>query len=86
VGGSRAVRVTTSVARPTTLDHMPVGIAGRVARNVALARLYEVRSATAPIVLGVVDTNRGRRQLRAITVLAAAFRYRCGGGGRTAEH
>jgi hypothetical protein len=63
--------VTTSVARPTTLDHMPAGIAGRVARNVALVRLYEVHSATAPIVLGVVDTNRRRRQLRAITVLAA---------------
>jgi len=89
VGGSSEVRVTTSVASPTTLDHMPAGIAGRVARNVALARLYEVHSATAPIVLGVVDTNRGGGS----SVLSrcwppsrlAAFRYRCGGWGRTAE-
>src|SRR5580704_6508092 len=48
VAGSRVARVTTSVARPTTLDQEAAGIAGRVARNVALARPYQVHSATAP--------------------------------------
>src|SRR5216684_3900136 len=45
--GRSAARVTTSVARPTTLDHEPAGIPGRAARNLALARAYQVHRATA---------------------------------------
>src|SRR5712691_12217241 len=48
VTGRSAARVTTSVARPTTLDHEPAGIADRAARNLALARAYQVHTATAP--------------------------------------
>src|SRR5258707_1515218 len=47
VTGRSVARVTTSVARPTTLDHEPAGIAGRAARNLALARAYQVHSPTA---------------------------------------
>src|SRR6266851_5336571 len=47
VTGRSAARVTTSVARPTTLDHEPAAIPGRAPRNLALARAYQVHSATA---------------------------------------
>src|SRR5260370_3376321 len=47
VTGRSAARVTTRVARPTTLDHEPAAIPGRAPRNLALARAYQVHSATA---------------------------------------
>src|SRR5258708_37465731 len=48
VTGRSAARVTTSVARPTALDHEPAAIPGRASRNLAVARAYQVHSATAP--------------------------------------